>query len=351
MLLSAQELPDTDSRSAAVWCDHRKVGRDWLASLAVLTQARPGLGEDAEPTVLYHRPSRHGLIGVYDGLGGAGARPAGRTGDERVLSNAFVAARLAHLTVREWFVGRVSGSAEAELRSMLARVLTDARRGRTKLGGTLRRDLPTTVALIEHERLTHRRVRVTTRWAGDSRCYVLRHDQGLQQLSQDDSEVDDALQVLIADQPMTNVVSANGDFRINVRVLEVDLPCVLVCATDGFFNYVDSPALFEYHVLDCLLAADDLPGWARLLVDRVRGYTADDASLALVALGYSGVAQLRDGFRPRHDRLRREHYTPLAGLDPGRDRERFVQARADSWQRYRPDYSHYIVDSVADEEG
>lgn len=354
MLLYAHPPRGTDHRSAAVWThsfqETGRRNRQAVVNLAVLTQAKPGLGEDAEPTVLYCVPEQRGLIGVYDGLGGAGARPAGRTGDARVLSNAFVASRLAHLTVQQWFIEQVRGvdGAARDLHSRLTEVLGDARRGRAKLGGTLRRDLPTTIALIEHHRVG-KRLRVTARWAGDSRCYVFDRDHGLQQLSLDDSDIDDALQILIADQPMTNVVSASGDFRIHERSIEVDPPCVLVCATDGFFNYVGSPALFEYHLWDCLLPSagrsdpDGLREWGRLLADRVRSYAADDASLALTALGYKGLNPLRRDIRRRHEQLRSEHYALLEGLDPDRDRERFVQAREESWRRYRPDYTRYLA--------
>jgi len=353
-LLLDPEPPDgTDHRSAAVWThsfqETGRRNRQALVNLAVLTQAKPGLGEDAEPTVLYCAPENRGLIGVYDGLGGAGARPAGRTGDARVLSNAFVASRLAHLTVQEWFVEQVRSEGGArDLHTRLAEVLGDARRGRTKFGGTLSRDLPTTIALIEHRRVG-KRLRVTARWAGDSRCYVFDRHHGLQQLSRDDSDIDDVLQVLIADQPMTNVVSASGDFRIHERSIEVEPPCVLLCATDGFFNYVGSPALFEYHLWDCLLPSagradpDGLRVWGQLLADRVRSYTADDASLALTALGYKGLNPLRRDVQRRHDYLRSEHYALLEGLDPDRDRERFVQARQESWRRYRPGYTRYLT--------
>ena len=63
-----------DARQAqpatAVW----HLARRDLIALAVWSEKRQGLGEDAEPTFLHHLPTRRGVLAVYDGLGGAGAR-------------------------------------------------------------------------------------------------------------------------------------------------------------------------------------------------------------------------------------------------------------------------------------
>ncbi|MER6873070.1 serine/threonine protein phosphatase, partial [Amycolatopsis sp. NPDC000673] len=48
-----------------------------LAAVAVWTERIAGKGEDADPLVLLHRPSRSGLLAVFDGVGGAGRAPAG----------------------------------------------------------------------------------------------------------------------------------------------------------------------------------------------------------------------------------------------------------------------------------
>ena len=346
MLLTADGVDGSATGPQAVWSHaHTR-----LTGVAVWTAKRAGLGEDAEPTLLHHRRSGHGLLGVYDGLGGSGARPAGRTADARTVSHAFVASRLAHLTVQDWFTARLGEpDAGPGLHDRLAEVFGAARvPGRTKLAGTLRRDLPTTLALIEY-RATHAvgTVDAIARWAGDSRCYLLDPANGLQQLSRDDSDVNDALEILVADQPMTNLVSATADFTIHEHRIVAPQPCVLVCATDGFFNYVESPAMFEYHLLDCLGRAGSEPAsgdseyalrWGRELARWIRSCTADDASLVLVALGFDSFRAMHERFRGRWHTLHDEHWKPIRGLDQHRGREGLVEAREESWRRYRDRY-------------
>src|SRR5262245_49828749 len=98
--------PDPVERpTAAVW--HRRHGRD-VSAVAVWSEKRAGLGEDAEPTFMHYLPKSRGVLAVYDGLGGAGARHAGLAFDGRQLTHAFVASRLANLAVQAWFAERVT---------------------------------------------------------------------------------------------------------------------------------------------------------------------------------------------------------------------------------------------------
>src|SRR4051794_25131780 len=70
-------LKREDTSGGAVWWSEDQD----VQMLGVWTEKRTGLGEDAEPTMLHHFPSGRGMIGVYDGLGGSGARHAGTTED------------------------------------------------------------------------------------------------------------------------------------------------------------------------------------------------------------------------------------------------------------------------------
>jgi serine/threonine protein phosphatase PrpC len=337
MQVEADREPAEGHPPSATW----HVAAKSLTAVAAWSQKRQGLGEDAEPTFLHHLPSRRGVLGVYDGLGGAGARHAGHSRDGRQISHAFIAARLAHLTVQSWFATSVvTGDPGPTLSERLAEVFAGARSAaRNKLFGTLRRDFPTTLAIIEYQE-SRQSVEVTASWAGDSRCYLLTGECGLQQLSRDDSDVQDVLELLIADQPMTNVVSASGDFTIHHRKFSpFSLPCVLVCATDGFFGYVAAPALFEHVLLSELDRAENGSQWARNLAVRVRGYTGDDASLVLVALGFGSFKRMREGFTRRLRELEVEHAEVLGPVD---NRAEFVAARRRSWERYRRQYLRYL---------
>jgi serine/threonine protein phosphatase PrpC len=337
--LNHEEGPGRRDQQQAVWS-----GRDAdMLCLGVWTEKRARLGEDAEPTLLHHRSTGEGLLGVYDGLGGSGARQAGATDGGRQVTNAFVASRLAHLAVQDWFLdGRRDG---VRLDERLREVFEGARRpGGPKLRGTLTRELPTTIALIEYGGRKRHSVDVTARWAGDSRCYLLTSADGMRQLSRDDSELDDALETLVADQPMTNLVSAGARFQVNELVLPaVRLPCVLLCATDGFFNYVATPALFEYQLLNQLGPAKNMQHWGELLAAWVRTVASDDATLALVALGFGDFQKMRLHFADRWQHLDHDHWRPMAGLrdaDPGEEQHRTAlqAARRASWDRYRDRY-------------
>jgi serine/threonine protein phosphatase PrpC len=283
------------------------------------------------------------VLGAYDGLGGSGARAAGSTADGRQLSQAFVASRLAYLAVQEWFASSINEpDRNPPLGERLSDVLGSARStAKGKLAGRLLRDFPTTLAVLSYHDASDGRLSATAHWAGDSRCFLLTPECGLQQLSRDDSDIDDPLRVLIDDQPMTNVASASEGFVVHERKFEdLPRPCVLVCATDGFFGYVTAPAMFEYMLLDTLHSADDEAQWGSHLAAAVSGIAADDATVVLVALGFPSFKDLHRRFSDRHRELRTAHNDPLRAVS---SREELVDARRRSWETYRGRYMHYLT--------
>ena len=52
---------------------------------------------------------------------------------------------------------------------------------------------------------------------------------------------------------MSNALSADTEFHINYRRVELQSPFLVVCCTDGCFGYVRTPMHFEYLVLSHLL--------------------------------------------------------------------------------------------------
>jgi serine/threonine protein phosphatase PrpC len=332
-----------------------------MITLGVWTEKKPGQGEDAEPLVLYHDGSRLGLLAVCDGVGGAGVQIAGRTRGGTERSGAWVSSRAVRLAIEQFFVQHVrfdslldlaespdpaawrelTAPEPPSLRHSIDGVLAELRNpARSRIGGTMQRELPSTLAAILY-RVQPVGVEFRIRWAGDSRCYLLTAEAGLQQLSRDDTEIPDALSSLEQDPPMTNQIAADGRYEIRSAPGQFAMPCVLLCATDGFFNYVQTPAHFEYILLDTLAGSADPAGWGELLARKVQDYTQDDASLALVAAGYNNFGELRAAFGGRLAALREEHWQPFQGLaqpDDGSYRE----ARLGSWQRYRPGYERRI---------
>ncbi|MFD3675628.1 serine/threonine protein phosphatase [Streptomyces sp. NPDC058613] len=172
---------------------------------------------------------------------------------------------------------------------------------RSKIGGQMRRQLPTTVAAIEYRSQSGDRVEFRALWAGDSRAYLLDPDHGLQVLTRDHTVESDTLELLRSDPPMTNTVCKDRDFFLEEYTLECALPSVLLTATDGFFGYVLTPADFENILLSTLREAGNESEWADLIRREVQGCTADDATLGLVALGYKDFTQLRSRFAVRQE--------------------------------------------------
>ncbi|MFB8348030.1 serine/threonine protein phosphatase [Streptomyces niveus] len=263
---------------------------------------------------------------MFDGSGGSGAATAWQTPQGTPRTGAWVGARVARLATDCWF-RQVATDGEPDgprsLHEYVEYFLSKAPQRRSKLGGTMRRQLPTTLAAL-HYRLREggRFLELQPLWVGDSRAYALTPDAGLQVLTRDHTQESDALELLRTDPPMTNLACADRAFEVGSQLLSsYALPCVLVTATDGFFGYVHTPADFEYLLLSTLRDAQDANEWADLVRRGVQSYTADDASLALLALGYPSFAELREHFAVRLAHLTDRYVRgrPPALLGPVRD--------------------------------
>jgi serine/threonine protein phosphatase PrpC len=312
---------------ARLW-HHEQPG---LVCLSVWTERVQDRGEDADPLVLIHRPSARGLIAAFDGVGGAG-RAAATLGPGQVeRTQAWLASRRLRGLVEEWFV---SGEPHENLQPRVAARLSANLRTQTRMRGTIARTLPSTLAALDFRCSPDGQVSWDVLWAGDSRCYLATPGDGLQQLSKDDVDGTDALELLLQDPPMTNMVCADRDFALNRWQGRTHQPCLLLVATDGFFGYVATPALFEHLLLDTLGMALDCRAWADLLIRRVCEYTADDASLALVGLNFRDFGHLREAFRDRAKYLSVVHEAPLRGAEG----DRLTAVRAESWRGYQPGY-------------
>ncbi|MCW2935650.1 MAG: serine/threonine protein phosphatase [Actinomycetia bacterium] len=331
-----------DAGSVAMW-DYEDTT---LAVAAVWTEKKPGRGEDAPPTWLFHRSSGRGVIAVYDGLGGSGGRAVGRTPDEVDVSGAFVGSRVARFALEDWFVAtapkrRVSDA--GDLHGALLEALRQTGLAPGKLSGTMVRHLPTTLAAIEFE-MAEDRVEFAARWAGDSRAYILHTKMGLQPISRDDTPDSDALILLGNDQPMTNLVCADRPFIVNefLKASPRHLPVLLVCATDGFYNYVPTPAHFEFLLLNTMYEAASLADWTRILADRVQEYTSDDASLVIAVPGYRSYIAMRARYLDRLRTLSRDYIQPFRQVHEFGDGPAIAATKADQWARYRKGYEKWI---------
>jgi serine/threonine protein phosphatase PrpC len=315
---------------------------------AVWTEKKEGRGEDAPPTAVLHTSGR-GILAVYDGAGGSGARPVGRTPQNLEVTGAFLASRITHFAVEDWFTATKGHRSLTDGAGLHDAILDGLRRTGippgSKVSGTMVRHLPTTLAAIEYS-LNGLGVDLVARWAGDSRAYVLDPFDGLQAVTRDDTEEHDALVLLTNDQPMNNLVCADRHFHINEHRLTVDCPITLICATDGFFNYVQSPAHFEHVLLDTMHQAENLQAWAVMLAESVQRYSADDASLVIVSFGYPTFDATRIAYSERREFLNRKYIQPLHGIRQG-DNAQLSAVRKSCWEEYRSGYEKWLRDMEA----
>jgi serine/threonine protein phosphatase PrpC len=346
-------LPDR-TVNGSTWAARHDAG-GW--ALALWRENLPGRGEDAPPTVLYSPVRGCGLLAVYDGLGGAGsAKLVGADGSERTES--YVASRLARSVVEEWFEAPdddPSGpDAERRLHDALeARFQAVARDlpSESRLVGSMRRRLPTTLAALGFERISQQQepetYAVDAIWSGDSRCFLLSARYGLQQVTVDDSDERDAFMQLERDPPLTNVISADRPFTIHRRRIWLREPGVLIAATDGCFGYVATPAHFEHYLLSTLAASGSAGDWAGRLLDELSAIAQDDVSLTLGCLGYSSFGQLRSALHRRTEYMRRQHWAPVVDADPTPGGGGLLERRRASWADYRDLYMALVTDKDA----
>jgi serine/threonine protein phosphatase PrpC len=325
--------------TAAVW----QISRSGLQCTAVYTEKVPELGEDAEPSIVVVPEHRAILLGVYDGLGGAGSR-AVETSGGLTYNEAFVASRVAREEVESWFLG--GGSAqlldEHELHARLDERLSSVAATHLPVRSSgvrsnLARTLPTTLALAAL-RETNGELAIEALWAGDSRVFLLTPQAGLQQLTADHVRNADVLQQLVNDSPMSNMVSASNKFEIATSRVEHRGPGVVLCATDGVFGYVRTPGEVECVLLQTLQAASDPSSWGDHLVHRITAYTGDDATLAVAAVGYRDFAALRSAFADRAASVDAEQHLPFANVD-ATDHDSVASIREKTWGTYQTAYT------------
>jgi serine/threonine protein phosphatase PrpC len=320
-----------------------------------------GEGEDADP-ILRVGPNL-GLLGVFDGMGGAGGRvydtPDGRH------TGAWIAARFARNVVErlmlelikpEWDLDGPATAAELQrvLASSLAARLAELKAPETTLRSKLVKALPTTMTLAVLQRTDPAAGTYACHlfWAGDSRAYVADPEAGLLQLTSDDLRSGgDAMRNLTDDSAMSNAISADTDFHVNHRQVELEAPFLLLCATDGCFAYVRSPMHFEQLLLSSLGAARDVSDWQRSLEAAVTAITGDDAALALLGPG-TDLAGFKRLFKDRAAELQRRYIGPLDDLEAEvqRAEQELAELRArraalgaELWGAYKPGYERHLA--------
>lgn len=322
----------------------------------VLDLPRTDVGEDAEPLVWQGRT--FSVLGVFDGMGGAGARKVEL--NEGVHSTAWYAARLARQATADvfaqadenWSMG--PDELERLLSSRITEALVEADRvapaRSAMVRSTLIRAYPTTVALLVFAAATAD-VRVLSLWAGDSRCYALSPGLGLQQLSWDHGRTGaDPMTALRNDSPLSNLFSAEGTTTMTWREATMAAPMILLVASDGAFASLASPMHFEWHLLEALCSACEQEEWSRVLAERLQPLATDDISLSAALVGFENMTAAAEAFRPRLQTIQgivARYETDCArAAELAREAEALRVGTIDrlsmAWESYREGYMAHI---------
>ena len=302
----------------------------------------PGHGEDS---FCYSFCDTAGLLGSFDGCGGAGARTHGYyTGH----TEAYMAARLCagsfYDHFRNLFPGRYSA---AELTSGVfgpktVQRLMDFSPPKDETGfvikGSSVRTLPSTaaVALIQQEKDDS--MLVSALWAGDSRVYIL-DSTGLAQLTVDDTTVSDPMLNLYEDGILRNIFCADKPVQLHCKTIRMTNPFLVFSATDGCFGYLSTPMEFEGILLETLLKSKCPAEWEQRLMEVIGSIAGDDHTLCMAAYGFGSYAAIQKSFAKRFDYLKK-NYLESVVLLPVEDRD----SRFALWDSYRVEYMRYIKD-------
>jgi serine/threonine protein phosphatase PrpC len=319
----------------------------------------PGQGEDSDP-IVRDGPDL-GLIGVFDGMGGAGGTVYETASGSR--TGAYIAARVARDVVERRMLDllepdwNLNGDAAAEdlrrsVRQALEERLVELKAPASRLRSKLLRALPTTMAVIALQRTARGGPTWAAHvfWAGDSRAYVVAAD-GVAQLSTDDlRDPGDALTNLRRDSVVSNAMSADTDFHVSYRRVELQAPFLLVCATDGCFGYLPTPMHFEHLLLQGLAGARSASAWSSALQSAISGITGDDAAMAVMGVG-TDLKGFQALLAPRLAEVERSFITPLDGLRRAVDdaeralqlaRQRHQDETAALWAQYQTGYEQHL---------
>lgn len=324
------------------------------------TEKIAGAGEDAPP-IATNEPGRC-LLGVFDGMGGAGA--ATYDTSEGTRTGAYIAARAVRdrtadfLDTFPFTIDDGAAIAEGLAESLRDYLGTFARGfgGSSRLKSRLVRAFPTTMAVTQLTPGRRGIVHCQLFWAGDSRVYVISPDSGAAQLTTDDlKDARDALENLDDDSTMSNCASADAPFELHYRQIALQAPVIVLAATDGCFGYLPTPMHFEHLILTALQGANGIASWRDRVQSAVTAVAGDDASMALAAIG-GGFTGIRDAFRGRTKWLAKKVVGPLDAMQDragklARELDKVktgrARLRAQLWAAYKRDYERYLDAGMA----
>lgn len=293
-----------------------------------------GKGEDS---FFFDIDREKGIIGVFDGSGGSGAKVypffEGHSG-------AYVASRVLAEVSRRWFsalpddLRACFGSKEVKkLKRWIDRYLkacSELGSGKSMLKGNLMKEFPSTLSLVLIAPWKSNALVTEFIWAGDSRGYIL-DSSGLHQVTVDDIANTDALENLSEDAPMKNVISASHPYVLNRRTGIEQLPALIISATDGCFGYLRSPMEFERFLLKTMKRSESMEQWKKEMDQLLKRISGDDYTMCIYAAGFGSFGHMKHYFSARLQELEQKYSCEDSG------KERLLS----KWKEYKLEYEAY----------
>lgn len=307
--------------------------------------------EDSPPVFItpLEKSSDSTYLGVFDGMGGAGAgqvrfqlsRKTSISSTEALLASR-ICWRAAMRRITDFDLHhRDDLSMEIKSRLEIAKTDTSLSEG-SRIRGTLTKRLPTTLVVSQVQSIPERNMsRITTWWAGDSRAFLLTPEHGLAAITRDHVRESDQLEQLQTDPPIENVVNQSTDFYLEESIQEVSAPFVLLLATDGVFGYLPTPGFLELGLLEAL--SNRSQEVANNFATFCTTYAADDVSAVMVVSGFQDDRDIADRFRIRLATLRNQ-YSQIRTMTSGDPNWNTEVERL--WSLERPTYQRLLGGSI-----
>lgn len=312
--------------------------------LSFYTEKHTGLGEDAKPISEKLNADVY-LIGVFDGLGGAGGRRFILPNKQSPVKGSWLASRIIRKSVLQYFKDNHKDSfkffanivsAKNNLQDKLLLSLKEflgkleLNNPPSKLKGQLAiRALPTTMAACY---ITNSKLAFL--WAGDSRGYILDRG-GLHQYTKDDLDIEcDALDNLSKTSEISNKISELG-FELRHSLLSFTSPSIILTATDGCFDNYITPMHFEYVILSTMQESSFFEEWkTKLSAVIAKESTDDSATMSLFCSGWNNFSIMKKDFSSRLAIIT-EKYINLINSADKESRDTIIKSL---WEKYKKDY-------------
>lgn len=281
---------------------------------------------------------------VFDGCGGLGSKRYERLGNK---TGAFISSQTCATVFNEEMEKQTnSGELDDQFVSRLkSAFLTKLKKHEQYFGqqniliGSMVRTLPCTgsMVIVTRSRNDSTTLHLDIIHAGDSRVYIIRPREGLQQVTRDELAGNpDALKNLYVSAPMTNVINIDKDFFLTRISFDMKMPFAVLCATDGIFGYVKTPMHFEKNVLECLETSASFEQYEKALCSSIMTITGDDSTAVMPFYGWTSFSQLKEDFAKRH--------RFVTGLCRSIEEDPSDEMIESAWEQYKNGYYWQGVD-------